>query len=122
MPGRMEIAFEFPLQAKGNKVLYETYHGVYVNIQVGYGFHIYTGGRESEKGQKIIFRTTVSCMVPDLSWSVCKYTGRIFFASLGGRKADNTTYPYVERWSCSEIKQVACLPIHVVNKYKFFVP
>ncbi|XP_039263943.2 vacuolar protein sorting-associated protein 26C-like [Styela clava] len=33
MPGRMEIAFEFPLQAKGNKVLYETYHGVYVNIQ-----------------------------------------------------------------------------------------
>lgn len=32
--GRTEIPFEFPLQAKGNKVLYETYHGVFVNIQV----------------------------------------------------------------------------------------
>ncbi|KAK9968874.1 hypothetical protein ABG768_003173 [Culter alburnus] len=31
--GRTEIPFEFPLQAKGNKVLYETYHGVFVNIQ-----------------------------------------------------------------------------------------
>lgn len=32
--GKTEIPFEFPLQAKGNKVLYETYHGVFVNIQV----------------------------------------------------------------------------------------
>ncbi|XP_055063285.1 vacuolar protein sorting-associated protein 26C [Misgurnus anguillicaudatus] len=31
--GRTEIPFEFPLQAKGNRVLYETYHGVFVNIQ-----------------------------------------------------------------------------------------
>ncbi|KAF5892631.1 Down syndrome critical region protein 3, partial [Clarias magur] len=31
--GKTEIPFEFPLQAKGNKVLYETYHGVFVNIQ-----------------------------------------------------------------------------------------
>lgn len=31
--GRTEIPFEFPLQAKGNKVLYETYHGVFINIQ-----------------------------------------------------------------------------------------
>ncbi|XP_051971880.1 vacuolar protein sorting-associated protein 26C [Xyrauchen texanus] len=31
--GRTEIPFEFPLQPKGNKVLYETYHGVFVNIQ-----------------------------------------------------------------------------------------
>ena len=32
--GKTEIPFEFPLQTKGNKVLYETYHGVFVNIQV----------------------------------------------------------------------------------------
>lgn len=31
--GRTEIPFEFPLQAKANKVLYETYHGVFINIQ-----------------------------------------------------------------------------------------
>ncbi|XP_078512984.1 vacuolar protein sorting-associated protein 26C isoform X4 [Lissotriton helveticus] len=31
--GKTEIPFEFPLQVKGNKVLYETYHGVFVNIQ-----------------------------------------------------------------------------------------
>ncbi|XP_064561282.1 vacuolar protein sorting-associated protein 26C isoform X2 [Zonotrichia leucophrys gambelii] len=31
--GKTEIPFEFPLQMKGNKVLYETYHGVFVNIQ-----------------------------------------------------------------------------------------
>ncbi|XP_057176736.1 vacuolar protein sorting-associated protein 26C isoform X2 [Triplophysa rosa] len=31
--GKTEIPFEFPLQAKGNRVLYETYHGVFVNIQ-----------------------------------------------------------------------------------------
>ncbi|KAJ3589266.1 hypothetical protein NHX12_010112 [Muraenolepis orangiensis] len=31
--GKMEIPFEFPLSTKGNKVLYETYHGVFVNIQ-----------------------------------------------------------------------------------------
>uniref|UniRef100_A0A8C9RPR4 Vacuolar protein sorting-associated protein 26C n=1 Tax=Scleropages formosus TaxID=113540 RepID=A0A8C9RPR4_SCLFO len=31
--GKTEIPFEFPLHAKGNKVLYETYHGVFVNIQ-----------------------------------------------------------------------------------------
>lgn len=32
--GKTEIPFEFPLHVKGNKVLYETYHGVFVNIQV----------------------------------------------------------------------------------------
>lgn len=32
--GRTEIPFEIPLKAKGNKELYETYHGVFVNIQV----------------------------------------------------------------------------------------
>ncbi|XP_049597925.1 vacuolar protein sorting-associated protein 26C [Syngnathus scovelli] len=31
--GKTEIPFEFPLKAKGNKALYETYHGVFVNIQ-----------------------------------------------------------------------------------------
>ncbi|KAL3886778.1 hypothetical protein ACJMK2_026751 [Sinanodonta woodiana] len=31
--GKTEIPFEVPLKAKGNKVLYETYHGVFVNIQ-----------------------------------------------------------------------------------------
>ncbi|XP_042315996.1 vacuolar protein sorting-associated protein 26C isoform X4 [Sceloporus undulatus] len=31
--GKTEIPFEFPLQVKGNKILYETYHGVFVNIQ-----------------------------------------------------------------------------------------
>ncbi|CAL9685091.1 unnamed protein product [Knipowitschia caucasica] len=31
--GKTDIPFEFPLQAKGNKMLYETYHGVFVNIQ-----------------------------------------------------------------------------------------
>ncbi|GAB6027117.1 Down syndrome critical region protein 3 [Chamberlinius hualienensis] len=31
--GKTEIPFEFPLTPKGSKVLYETYHGVFVNIQ-----------------------------------------------------------------------------------------
>ncbi|XP_067849410.1 vacuolar protein sorting-associated protein 26C [Heptranchias perlo] len=31
--GRTEVPFEFPLKVKGSKVLYETYHGVFVNIQ-----------------------------------------------------------------------------------------
>ncbi|XP_008273098.2 vacuolar protein sorting-associated protein 26C isoform X1 [Oryctolagus cuniculus] len=31
--GKTEIPFEFPLHVKGGKVLYETYHGVFVNIQ-----------------------------------------------------------------------------------------
>ncbi|ELR53671.1 Down syndrome critical region protein 3 [Bos mutus] len=31
--GKTEIPFEFPLHVKSNKVLYETYHGVFVNIQ-----------------------------------------------------------------------------------------
>ncbi|KAJ7996987.1 hypothetical protein DPEC_G00224230 [Dallia pectoralis] len=31
--GKTEIPFEFPLHTKGNKVLYDTYHGVFVNIQ-----------------------------------------------------------------------------------------
>ncbi|XP_063298583.1 vacuolar protein sorting-associated protein 26C [Pelobates fuscus] len=31
--GKTEIPFEFPLVMKGNKTLYETYHGVFVNIQ-----------------------------------------------------------------------------------------
>ncbi|ELK08511.1 Down syndrome critical region protein 3 [Pteropus alecto] len=31
--GKTEIPFEFPLQGKGSKVLYETYHGVFVSIQ-----------------------------------------------------------------------------------------
>ncbi|XP_061755050.1 vacuolar protein sorting-associated protein 26C-like [Nerophis ophidion] len=31
--GKTEIPFEFPLNTKGNKALYETYHGVFVNIQ-----------------------------------------------------------------------------------------
>lgn len=34
--GKTEIPFEFPLHVKGNKVLYETYHGVFVNIQVSF--------------------------------------------------------------------------------------
>ena len=32
--GKTEIPFEVPLKPKGNKTLYETYHGVFVNIQV----------------------------------------------------------------------------------------
>jgi len=32
--GTTEIPFEMPLRAKGNRQLYETYHGVFVNIQV----------------------------------------------------------------------------------------
>jgi hypothetical protein len=32
--GRTEIPFEVPLKPKVNKVLYETFHGVFVNIQV----------------------------------------------------------------------------------------
>ncbi|XP_055470893.1 vacuolar protein sorting-associated protein 26C isoform X1 [Psammomys obesus] len=31
--GKTEIPFEFPLHAKGGRVLYETYHGMFVNIQ-----------------------------------------------------------------------------------------
>ncbi|XP_052806911.1 vacuolar protein sorting-associated protein 26C-like [Mya arenaria] len=31
--GKTEIPFEVPLKAKSNKSLYETYHGVFVNIQ-----------------------------------------------------------------------------------------
>ena len=32
--GKTELPFEIPLKPKGNKPLYETYHGVFVNIQV----------------------------------------------------------------------------------------
>lgn len=35
--GRTEIPFEVPLQPKPNKTLYETYHGVFVNIS--YNLH-----------------------------------------------------------------------------------
>ncbi|GLG95709.1 Putative down syndrome critical region protein 3 [Gryllus bimaculatus] len=31
--GKTEIPFEFPLTPRANKILYETYHGVFVNIQ-----------------------------------------------------------------------------------------
>ncbi|PSN41830.1 Down syndrome critical region protein 3 [Blattella germanica] len=31
--GKIEIPFEFPLTPRPNKTLYETYHGVFVNIQ-----------------------------------------------------------------------------------------
>lgn len=31
--GKTEIPFELPLKPKGSKSLYETYHGVFVNIQ-----------------------------------------------------------------------------------------
>jgi hypothetical protein len=31
--GKTEIPFEFPLTPRANKTLYETYHGVFVNIQ-----------------------------------------------------------------------------------------
>ncbi|KAJ8936323.1 hypothetical protein NQ318_007172 [Aromia moschata] len=34
-PGITQIPFEIPLKPKSNKVLYETYHGVYVNISYG---------------------------------------------------------------------------------------
>lgn len=39
-PGRLpsgvtQIPFEIPLKPKSNRVLYETYHGVYVNISYG---------------------------------------------------------------------------------------
>lgn len=37
--GKTEIPFEFPLHVKGNRVLYETYHGVFVNIQASGGPH-----------------------------------------------------------------------------------
>ncbi|MEQ2218637.1 Vacuolar protein sorting-associated protein 26C, partial [Xenoophorus captivus] len=31
--GKTEIPFEFPLNTKGNKVLYETYHGVFYTLR-----------------------------------------------------------------------------------------
>ena len=48
--GKTEIPFEFPLNTKGNKVLYETYHGVFVNIQV-------SGGHRSQRHTFTIFLT-----------------------------------------------------------------
>lgn len=33
--GITEIPFEIPIKVKPNRVLYETYHGVYVNISYG---------------------------------------------------------------------------------------
>ncbi|KAG3256632.1 VPS26C [Ictidomys tridecemlineatus] len=38
--GKTEIPFEFPLYMKGNIVLHETYHGVFVNIQVTVGWEV----------------------------------------------------------------------------------
>ena len=39
--GKTEIPFEVPLKPKGNKTLYETYHGVFINVQVkSYAFLI----------------------------------------------------------------------------------
>ncbi len=32
--GKTEIPFELPLRPKSNKTLYETYHGVFITIQV----------------------------------------------------------------------------------------
>lgn len=31
--GRTDLSFELPLKPKANRTLYETYHGVYVNVQ-----------------------------------------------------------------------------------------
>lgn len=31
--GKTEIAFEFPLRAKANRTLFETYHGVFIMVQ-----------------------------------------------------------------------------------------
>lgn len=33
--GKTEIPFDLPLQARPNKTLYETYHGVFINISYG---------------------------------------------------------------------------------------
>jgi hypothetical protein len=33
--GQFEIPFEIPLKPKPGQTTYETYHGVFVNIQVG---------------------------------------------------------------------------------------
>ena len=38
-PGRTEVPFEISLK-KGTKKLYETYHGVYISIQVGFFYHL----------------------------------------------------------------------------------
>ena len=38
--GKTEIPFEVPLKAKLNKTLYETYHGVFVNVQVTFLFGV----------------------------------------------------------------------------------
>lgn len=40
-PGRLpagvtEIPFQIPIKAKPNRILYETYHGVYINISYGF--------------------------------------------------------------------------------------
>ena len=35
--GKTELPFEVPLKPKPGKTLYETYHGVFVNIQVSFG-------------------------------------------------------------------------------------
>ena len=47
--GRTEIPFELPLKPKGNKELYETYHGVFVNIQVMNTFDSITNIRQNWK-------------------------------------------------------------------------
>lgn len=45
--GTTELPFEIPLKPKGNKPLHETYHGVFVNIQVCVEFLLF--------GYKIFF-------------------------------------------------------------------
>ena len=47
--GKTEIPFEIPLKPKGNRPLYETYHGVFVNVQVSPDFLISLQQQPSSK-------------------------------------------------------------------------
>ena len=38
--GKTEMSFEIPLKPQGNKQLFETYHGVFINIQVCMLIHL----------------------------------------------------------------------------------
>lgn len=86
MPGKIpagltDIPFEFPLKPRSGRSLYETYHGVFVNIQYLVKADLKRSflNKDLSKSQEFIVEYKVRMFKNGCCWSYCLATELIHF-------------------------------------------
>lgn len=102
--GRTEIPFELPLQPRPNRTLYETYHGVFINISYSLRCDIRRSflSKDLQKGQQFLVQYRPQAVKPPRPVPFTISPGSL--ASGGAGAPDFTVKGHLDSTRCSILK------------------